>query len=133
MAVAPSAGQAYAKALQTDPTSAFGGIIAFNRPLDGLAAEHVARQFVEVLMAPAFTPEALAFFAAKPNVRLLQIELPADTAHAAPAARALEYKRVGSGLLIQTADQHRLQETDLQVVTEKRPTPQQMQDLLFAW
>ena len=133
VAVAPSAGQAYAKALQTDPTSAFGGIIAFNRPLDGPAAEHVARQFVEVLMAPAFTPEALAVFAAKPNVRLLQIELPADTAHAAPAARALEYKRVGSGLLIQTADQHRLQETDLQVVTEKRPTPQQMQDLLFAW
>ena len=131
--MASSAGQAYAKALQTDPTSAFGGIIAFNRPLDGPAAEYVARQFVEVLMAPAFTPEALAVFAAKPNVRLLQIELPADTAHAAPAARALEYKRVGSGLLIQTADQHRLQETDLQVVTEKRPTPQQMQDLLFAW
>ena len=125
--------QAYRRAFATDPTSAFGGIIAFNRPLDGPAAEHVARQFVEVLMAPAFTPEALAVFAAKPNVRLLQIELPADTAHAAPAARALEYKRVGSGLLIQTADQHRLQETDLQVVTEKRPTPQQMQDLLFAW
>ena len=55
-------------------------------------------------MAPAFTPEALAVFAAKPNVRLLQIELPADTAHAAPAARALEYKRVGSGLLIQTTE-----------------------------
>ncbi len=130
VAVAESAGEAYAKAFQTDPTSAFGGIIAFNRPLDGATAEHVAKQFVEVLMAPAFTPEALAVFAAKANVRLLQIDLPES---AESPADALEYKRIGSGLLIQTADCHELREADLKVVTTKRPTPAQMQDLLFAW
>src|SRR3954469_7677070 len=68
--------EAYSKAFQTDPTSAFGGIIAFNRPLDGAGAQAVARQFVEVLMAPEFSPEALAAFAGKANVRLLKIALP---------------------------------------------------------
>src|SRR3954470_21030014 len=68
--------EAYAKAFQTDPTSAFGGIIAFNRPLDGAAAREVVKQFVEVLMAPSFTPEALEVFRAKANVRLLEIALP---------------------------------------------------------
>jgi phosphoribosylaminoimidazolecarboxamide formyltransferase/IMP cyclohydrolase len=67
--------QAYSKAFQTDPTSAFGGIIAFNRPLDGAAAEAVAKQFVELLIAPAITPEARAVFAAKQNVRLLEVPL----------------------------------------------------------
>ncbi|WP_172425177.1 bifunctional phosphoribosylaminoimidazolecarboxamide formyltransferase/IMP cyclohydrolase [Vandammella animalimorsus] len=130
VAVGQDAAEAYAKAFQTDPTSAFGGIIALNRPLDGAAAEQIVKQFVEVLMAPAFTPEALEIFKPKTNVRLLQIALP----EGAPAcANRLEYKRVGSGLLIQSADDHALALADLKVVTHKQPTPEQLQDLLFAW
>ncbi|WP_343292101.1 bifunctional phosphoribosylaminoimidazolecarboxamide formyltransferase/IMP cyclohydrolase [Vandammella animalimorsus] len=130
VAVGKDAAEAYAKAFQTDPTSAFGGIIALNRPLDGAAAEQIARQFVEVLMAPAFTPEALEVFKPKTNVRLLQIALPEG---APTCANRLEYKRVGSGLLIQSADDHELALADLKVVTQKQPTPEQLQDLLFAW
>ncbi len=129
--------QAYQKAFQTDPTSAFGGIIAFNVPVDGAAAEAVSKQFVEVLLAPAFTPEALAVFKAKANVRVLQIALDGVQQGGASAwARghnAMEVKRVGSGLLMQTADFHDLKAADLKVVTKKQPTPEQLQDLLFAW
>ena len=130
VAVGADAHQAYAKAFQTDPTSAFGGIIAFNRPVDQAAAEAVSKQFVEVLMAPAFTPEALAIFQSKVNVRLVQIALPDDYAS---VRNAIETKRVGSGLLMQTADNHVLQLADLKVVTTTQPTPQQLQDLVFAW
>ncbi|MDO5290434.1 MAG: bifunctional phosphoribosylaminoimidazolecarboxamide formyltransferase/IMP cyclohydrolase [Pseudomonadota bacterium] len=130
VAVGASALQAYQKAFQTDPTSAFGGIIAFNVPVDGAAAEAVAKQFVEVLMAPDFTPEALAVFQAKPNVRVLRIALPSG---APVCANTLEYKRVGGGLLLQSADFHELTVADLKVVTRKQPTPEQLQDLLFAW
>lgn len=130
VAVGADAHQAYAKAFQTDPTSAFGGIIAFNRPVDQAAAEAVSKQFVEVLMAPAFTPEALAIFQSKVNVRLVQIALPEDYAS---VRNAIETKRVGSGLLMQTADNHVLQLADLKVVTTTQPTPQQLQDLVFAW
>ncbi len=100
VAVAGSAAEAYAKALKTDPTSAFGGIIAFNREVDRAAAEHVAKQFVEVLMAPAFSAEARAVFAAKANVRVLQIDLPAP----GEGRNTYDLKRVGSGLLMQSAD-----------------------------
>ena len=126
--------QAYGKALKTDPTSAFGGIIAFNRPLDALAVEAVCRQFVEVLIAPGFAPEALALLAAKPNVRVLEIALPPggstdwDNGH-----NHLEVKQVGSGLLMQTSDNRQLALADLKVVSKKQPSPQQLQDLLFAW
>ena len=122
--------QAYQKAFQTDPTSAFGGIIAFNRPLDGAAAEAVSKQFVEVLIAPAYTPEALAVFTAKANVRVLQIEWPQDIA---ASRNRLDIKRIGSGLLIQSADNHVLSAADLKVVTRVQPSPQQLQDLMFAW
>ncbi|WP_225781343.1 bifunctional phosphoribosylaminoimidazolecarboxamide formyltransferase/IMP cyclohydrolase [Xenophilus sp. Marseille-Q4582] len=137
VAIGEDALQAYSKAFQTDPTSAFGGIIAFNRPVDLAAAEAVNKQFVEVLMAPGYTPEALAVFQAtkaKQNVRILQIELPpgGDTDWA-NGRNAMDVKRVGSGLLIQTADNHELQLADLKVVTKKQPTPEQLQDLLFAW
>jgi phosphoribosylaminoimidazolecarboxamide formyltransferase/IMP cyclohydrolase len=126
--------QAYGKAFQTDPTSAFGGIIAFNRPLDGAAAQQVAKQFVEVLMAPGFTPEALQVFAGKANVRLLQIALPPGGARAWDQGRNLmDIKRVGSGLLMQTADNRELAQGELKVVTTTQPTPQQLEDLLFAW
>lgn len=125
---------AYAKAFQTDPTSAFGGIIAFNCTLDGKAAQIVVKQFVEVLMAPAFTDEALEVFKAKANVRLLKIALPPGGARAWDKGQNLmDIKRIGSGLLMQTADNHELALADLKVVTKKQPTPEELQDLLFAW
>jgi phosphoribosylaminoimidazolecarboxamide formyltransferase/IMP cyclohydrolase len=125
---------AYRKAWQTDPTSAFGGIIAFNCAVGGAAAELIAQQFVEVLLAPAFSPEALAVFQAKANVRLLQVALPPGGASAwAQGRNAVDAKRVGSGLLLQTADNHELTVADLRVVTTLQPTAAQMDDLLFAW
>jgi phosphoribosylaminoimidazolecarboxamide formyltransferase / IMP cyclohydrolase len=126
VAVGASVGTAYAKALKTDPTSAFGGIIAFNAPLDGAAAEQVAKQFVEVIIAPDFTPEARAAFAAKQNVRLLEVDL-------SRATNALDIKRIGGGLLLQSADARNLSRDELRVVTKKAPTPAQLDDLLFAW
>ncbi|MBO9649667.1 MAG: bifunctional phosphoribosylaminoimidazolecarboxamide formyltransferase/IMP cyclohydrolase [Variovorax sp.] len=126
--------EAYSKAFQTDPTSAFGGIIAFNRPLDGAAAKAVRGQFVEVVMAPDYAPEALAVFQDRPNVRLLKIALPPGGATAWDQGRNLmDVKRVGSGLLMQTADNRELSVDELKVVSKKQPTPQQLQDLLFAW
>ena len=126
--------QAYGKAFQTDPTSAFGGIIAFNRAVDGAAAQAVAKQFVEVLMAPEFSPEALQVFAGKANVRLLQIALPPGGERAWDKGQNLmDVKRVGSGLLMQTADNRELSLGELKVVTRKQPTQQELQDLLFAW
>ncbi|MES2100169.1 MAG: bifunctional phosphoribosylaminoimidazolecarboxamide formyltransferase/IMP cyclohydrolase [Pseudomonadota bacterium] len=134
VAIGANAAEAYAKAFKTDPTSAFGGIIAFNCELDGAGAALVAKQFVEVLMAPSFTPEALALFAAKPNTRVLQIALPAggDTDWYR-GRNAQDVKRVGSGLLIQTADNREVAPSELKVVTERQPTPEQFDDLLFAW
>ena len=137
VAVGKDALEAYSKAFQTDPTSAFGGIIAFNRPVDLATAQQVHKQFVEVLMAPGYSDEALALFQstkAKQNVRVLQIALPASGATDWDNGRnAMDVKRIGSGLLIQTADNHELQLADLQVVTKKQPTPEELQDLLFAW
>ncbi|MBB1649970.1 bifunctional phosphoribosylaminoimidazolecarboxamide formyltransferase/IMP cyclohydrolase [Delftia sp. UME58] len=134
VAVGKDAHEAYAKAFQTDPTSAFGGIIAFNRTVDKAAAEAVVKQFVEVLMAPDFTAEALEIFKPKVNVRLMRIALPAGGERAWDQGRnAMDAKRVGSGLLLQTADNHELALADLKVVTVKQPTPEELQDLLFAW
>ena len=129
VAVGKDALESYSKAFQTDPTSAFGGIIAFNRPVDKAAAEAVSKQFVEVLMAPSYSAEALAIFKAKANVRVLQIALPEGNA----GRNTQDIKRIGSGLLIQSADNHELSLSDLKVVTTVQPTPQQLQDLLFAW
>ena len=127
--------EAYAKALQTDPTSAFGGIIAFNQPLDGAAAAQVAKQFVEVLMAPAFSAEARAVFAGKANVRLLELPLPpaGDSAPPLPAWSALDARRVGGGLLLQTRDAKDVTRAELRVVTKIAPDARQMADLQFAW
>ena len=134
VAVGKDAHEAYAKAFQTDPTSAFGGIIAFNRTVDKAAAEAVVKQFVEVLMAPDFTAEALEIFKPKVNVRLMKIALPqGGKTNWEQGRNAIESKRVGSGLLLQTADNHELALADLKVVTIKQPTPQELQDLLFAW
>ncbi|HMS26667.1 MAG TPA: bifunctional phosphoribosylaminoimidazolecarboxamide formyltransferase/IMP cyclohydrolase [Burkholderiaceae bacterium] len=126
--------EAYNKAFSTDPTSAFGGIIAVNRTIDADCAQQIAKQFVEVLMAPAYTPEALDIFKAKANVRVLQIELPKGGRTDWDNGRnAVDVKRIGSGLLMQTADNHVLAMSDLKVVSKAQPTPQQLQDLLFAW
>ena len=134
VAVAADALSAYGKAFKTDPTSAFGGIIALNCPVDEIAAVQIAKQFVEVLIAPAYTPQALAVFAAKANVRVLQIALPPGGGTPWDQGQnAMDVKRVGSGILLQTADNHRLSHADLKVVTDKQPTPQQLDDLLFAW
>ena len=126
VAVGTDCGQAYAKAFATDPTSAFGGIIAFNRPLDGVAAEQVSKQFVEVLIAPGFDEAARRVFATRANVRLLEIPI-------ARASNHLDLKRVGGGLLVQSPDEWNLQPEALKVVTRKAPTTAQLGDLLFAW
>jgi phosphoribosylaminoimidazolecarboxamide formyltransferase/IMP cyclohydrolase len=118
---------AYELAFATDPTSAFGGIIAFNRPLDRATAEAIVkRQFVEVLIAPAIDADALAATATKANVRVL--EIPAGDGH-----NTHDFKRVGSGLLVQTADNRRVAREELKVVSKRQPTPAELDDLFFAW
>ena len=134
VAVGSDALVAYSKAFKTDPTSAFGGIIALNCPIDEQAAQQIAKQFVEVLMAPSFTPQALEVFKTKPNVRLLQIDLPPGGETAFKQGRNMtDIKRVGSGLLMQSADNHDLALADLKIVSKLQPSPAQLQDLLFAW
>ena len=134
VAIGADALESYSKAFKTDPTSAFGGIIAFNRPVDAAAAQAVSKQFVEVLMAPGFTPEAMEVFKSKVNVRILEIALPKGGATDWDNGRnAMDVKRIGSGLLMQTADNRVLAESELKVVSNKQPTPEQLQDLLFAW
>jgi len=126
VAVGADALDAYAKAFQTDPTSAFGGIIAFNCALDAKAADAVAKQFVEVLIAPSFTDDARKVFEAKQNVRLLEIPL-------AHSVNVYDMKRVGGGLLLQSSDAKNVQRDELKIVTKKQPTPEQLQDMMFAW
>ncbi|NYT63210.1 bifunctional phosphoribosylaminoimidazolecarboxamide formyltransferase/IMP cyclohydrolase [Alcaligenaceae bacterium] len=126
VAIGDSSLHAYQQAFKTDPTSAFGGIIAFNRPVDAATAQAVSGQFVEVLLAPAYTPEALALFAAKKNVRVLQI--PQGDAH-----NAFDVKRIGGGWLVQNPDNYQVPQDAFKVVTTLAPTEQQMQDLMFAW
>ncbi|MFG6448512.1 bifunctional phosphoribosylaminoimidazolecarboxamide formyltransferase/IMP cyclohydrolase [Roseateles sp. BYS180W] len=134
VAVATSPAEAYAKAFQTDPTSAFGGIIAFNREVDGATAEAVSKQFVEVLMAPSFSSQAREIFKSKVNVRLLEIALPpGGNTPWLQGRNAGDSKRVGSGLLLQSADNHFLQRADLKIVTQLQPSSQQLDDLMFAW
>jgi phosphoribosylaminoimidazolecarboxamide formyltransferase/IMP cyclohydrolase len=126
VAVAANTLDAYRLAFATDPTSAFGGIIAFNRELDAATAAAVAEQFVEVLIAPQVAAGARAALAKKENVRVLEVPLSAG-------ANTLEMKRVGGGLLVQTPDNFYIQTTDLKIVTKVKPTVQQQEDLLFAW
>ncbi len=122
-------GKAYDLAYQTDPTSAFGGIIAFNRELDAATAQAIVeRQFVEVIIAPLVSAEARKVVAAKQNVRLLETGPWPDE----PAA-ALDYKRVGGGLLVQDRDDHRIKPDELKVVTRRAPTEAELHDLVFAW
>ncbi|MCX7099095.1 MAG: bifunctional phosphoribosylaminoimidazolecarboxamide formyltransferase/IMP cyclohydrolase [Methylococcales bacterium] len=120
---------AYGKAYATDPTSAFGGIIAFNQELDGqTAAEIVKRQFVEVIIAPTFHPDALASLAEKQNIRVLECGEWGNTALA-----SLDFKRVAGGLLVQDKDIGEISRADLTIVSKRPPTEQEQADLLFAW
>ena len=129
VAVAASVLDAYKNAYITDPTSAFGGIIAFNRPLDAVTAKNILdRQFVEVIIAPEVNADALPVLAAKPNVRVLA------TGHwGTTRPSGYDFKRVTGGLLVQDRDNGAVAERDLKVVTKRAPTPQELQDLLFAW
>ena len=128
VAVADNIGEAYERAFATDPESAFGGIIAFNRELDAAtAAAIVDRQFVEVIIAPTVSDAAAAAVAEKKNVRLLAC------GEWSAALAALDYKRVNGGLLVQDRDLGMITLEDLQVVSKLQPSEQQMQDLLFAW
>ena len=117
---------AYRKAFRTDPTSAFGGIVAFNRALERAAAEEIGKQFAEVIIAPRIEPAAREFFAGKQNLRVLEIPL-------AHESQAHDFKRVGGGLLVQSSDAGALDKKDLHVKTKKQPSDAQWADLLFAW
>ncbi len=116
--------EAYKKALECDPVSAFGGVIGVNRTVDGDAAEEMARLFLEVIAAPAFDDDAKARFAAKKNLRLVEIQ---------NAPQRWVLKNVSGGILVQDADVRPLQDADLKVVTKRSPTAEEKRALLFAW
>lgn len=126
VATAADVAAAYDKAFATDPTSAFGGIIAVNRPLDAATAQAISKQFVEVIIAPKIASDALAVFAQKVNIRVLEVPL-------APGANAFDIKRVGGGVLVQTPDGMNVAPAQLKIVTRLKPTDAQLADLLFAW
>jgi phosphoribosylaminoimidazolecarboxamide formyltransferase/IMP cyclohydrolase len=126
VALGTTAEDAYRRAFKTDPTSAFGGIIAFNCAIDKATAEAVSGQFAEVIIAPEITPDARAVFATKQNLRVLVVPM-------GRAGGVFDYKRVGGGLLVQTADEARITQSDIKVVTKRVPTEQEIRDLLFAW
>ncbi len=136
-ALGADAASAYARAFATDPTSAFGGIIAFNRPVDGEAARAVVKQFVEVVLAPSYTDEAKQVFVARANARVLEIALdgirPGGATDRERGRNAQDVKRIGSGLLVQSADNREVTLGELKVVTTRAPTDAQLRDLLFAW
>lgn len=126
VATADTVLDAYQLAFATDPTSAFGGIIAFNRALDKVTSEALLKQFVEVIIAPEITEEARQVLSQKNNIRVLTLPL-------AHEAHLFDLKRVGGGLLVQSPDSHNVTLSDLEVVTKEQPTPRQLEDLLFAW
>ena len=128
VAVAGGILEAYEKAFKTDPTSAFGGIIAFNRPLDASTAKSIIdRQFVEVIVAPEIGDDAAEILKEKKNVRVLR------TGEWAESTGGFDFKKVSGGLLVQGSDTGRITADDLKVVTDKAPTPEQIEDMLFAW
>jgi phosphoribosylaminoimidazolecarboxamide formyltransferase/IMP cyclohydrolase len=116
--------EAYRKALEADPVSAFGGVLAFNREIDGETAEEIAKIFTEAIAAPAFHADALRVLGAKKNLRLLQV---------APETPALVVKSIGGGFLAQTPDVHRLDRSSAQVKTKRAPSDQEWDALTFGW
>ena len=126
VAVADQQLEAYRHAFATDPTSAFGGIIAFNREVDAATAEAVTKQFVEVLIAPSYSAAALTVLKQKTNVRVLSVEL-------ALSHQRWDMKRVGGGLLLQSPDSALVEGRDLKIVSKQQPTPTQLDDMIFAF
>jgi phosphoribosylaminoimidazolecarboxamide formyltransferase/IMP cyclohydrolase len=126
VALGSSNKEAYRRALATDPVSAFGGIVAFNRRVDAASARAVTEIFTEVIIAPDFEDEALEVFREKKNLRLLRAGEPRRV-------EGLEYKQITGGMLVQTRDTHRLQQGELKVVTTRAPTDEEIRALLFAW
>ena len=126
VATGTTAEEAYRKALETDPVSAFGGIVAFNREVDEQAARVLVEIFIEVVVAPAYADSALAVLKTKKNLRVLRID-------STPSNTGLEYRQISGGMLVQTRDTHRLSSTDLKVVSKRPPTEEEIRALLFAW
>jgi len=116
--------EAYKKALESDPVSAFGGVIGVNRPVDGAAAEEMAKLFLEVIAAPSFDEAARAKFASKKNLRLVEVS---------DVRQKWVLKNVSGGILLQDADAHSLADSDLKVVSKRQPTAEEKRALLFAW
>src|SRR5260221_10772195 len=116
--------EAYLRAKETDTVSAFGGVIGVNRVIDGAAAEEIAKLFVEAIAAPGYAPEAKEKFAAKKNLRLVEVR---------PSAQKFAMKQVSGGMLVQDADIRPLTEADLKVASKRQPTAEEMRALLFAW
>jgi phosphoribosylaminoimidazolecarboxamide formyltransferase/IMP cyclohydrolase len=126
VALDPQPVEAYRKALATDPTSAFGGIVAFNCPVDEAAARAVIEIFTEVIVAPDYDLAALEVLKQKKNLRVLRCGLSKDV-------QTVEYKHISGGMLVQTSDRHRLSREELKVVTQRAPTEKEIDDLLFGW
>jgi len=125
-AIGTTAVEAYRRALACDSTSAFGGIVAFNRPVDVAAAQAVVEIFVEVVIAPDFDDDAIQVLTAKKNLRVLRVVQPNNT-------EGFEYKQISGGMLVQERDTHKLSRAALKFVTTRTPSEQEIQDLLFAW
>ena len=121
--------EAYKRALSTDPVSAFGGIVAFNRKVDAEAAKAVVEVFSEVIIAPDYDEDAIEVFKTKKNLRILRVSSP----HVSKGSSNLEYKQISGGFLVQDADLHRLSINDLNIVTERKPTDDEIKAMLFAW
>ena len=120
-----SPAEAYQKALATDPVSAFGGIVAFNCTVDVAAAQEVTKIFTEVVIAPEYDPEALEVLRTKKNLRVIRMGTSRD--------EGIEFKQIGGGMLVQTADDHKLDAEQLKVVTTRKPSDEEIRALLFAW
>ena len=118
--------EAYARALSTDPVSAFGGIVAFNRTVDAKTAKEVNKVFTEVIVAPDFDEDALEIFKSKKNLRVLRVEK-------SDSQNALEYKQISGGFLVQEKDIYRVSESDFKIVTTRQPTDEEVRALLLAW
>jgi phosphoribosylaminoimidazolecarboxamide formyltransferase/IMP cyclohydrolase len=117
--------EAYQKALATDPVSAFGGIVAFNRSVDAAAASEATKIFTEVVIAPEYETAALEILRTKKNLRVLRAS--------ATKTKGLEYKQISGGMLVQTRDTHKLTPEELKIVTARQPTEEEIRALLFAW
>ncbi len=133
VALGASAEEAYRRALATDPLSAFGGVVAFNRTVDEAAARAIVEIFTEVIIARGYEASALEVLRTKKNLRVLRVPLPDNSQEHQSMLGNLEYKQVSGGMLLQTRDTHPLKREDLKDVTKREPTDSEMSDLLFAW